>query len=291
MFRLFVPLACVAACMAAPKEATLKGFNYRNSPDITPNYGALADRVFGRPDSSTGDRVAMYDPEKDEVNPEELGSYAAGDILVPGVTSRNGLVATTSRWPRGQIPFVISSSFAPRDVDIIHQAMDVYHQLTCVRFFPWSGREKDYVSIENSNSGCWASVGRTGGKQQVNLQSPACLMRVGTVLHELMHTVGFLHEQNRAERDQFVEILWKNVEKNREENFKKIPASVAYTQIPYDYESVMHYSTAAFSSNGKPTLKTKKGGNFKVGQRERMSVGDIHKINMMYKCDGPFSYV
>jgi Astacin (Peptidase family M12A) len=135
--------------------------------------------------------------------------------------------------------------------------MGVYHDLTCIRFVPWNGRDSDYVSIENSNTGCWASVGRTGGRQVVNLQSPACLNKPGTALHELMHTVGFLHEQNRFERDNYVDILWQNVDKGREENFKKIPASTALTEVPYDYDSVMHYSTMAFSSNGQPTINTK----------------------------------
>ncbi|XP_059476688.1 zinc metalloproteinase nas-4-like [Neocloeon triangulifer] len=289
MFRLLVLVvaACVAVCTAAPLE---KWSTYKNAPDLKPQLGALAERMYGRPDNSTGERVAKYDPKTDTINPEELGSYAAGDILVPGMLGRNGLVATSSRWSRGRIPFMISTDIAPQYVDIIYQAMNVYHELTCVRFVPWNGRDSDYVTIESSSSGCWASVGRIGGRQSVNLQAPACLAKVGTVLHELMHTVGFLHEQNRAERDQYVDILWENVEKGREENFKKISASIAFSQIPYDYESVMHYSTAAFSSNGKPTLRTKASG-VRVGQRERMSVGDIHKINMMYKCDGPYSYV
>jgi len=139
---------------------------------------------------------------------------------------------------------------------MIYQAMSVYHETTCVRFVPWNGRDRDFVSIESSASGCWASVGRTGGRQVVNLQRPACLNKVGTVLHELMHTVGFLHEQNRYERDSHIDILWKNVDKGREDNFKKIPASTALSDVPYDYDSVMHYSTMAFSSNGKPTIRT-----------------------------------
>lgn len=113
MFQLasLVLAACVAASLAAtlvvPKEPT----NYRNAPDLKPTYGALANSIFRRPDASTGELVAKYDPLTATINPEELGSYAAGDILVPGQTGRNGLVASSARWPKGRIPFVIGSKF------------------------------------------------------------------------------------------------------------------------------------------------------------------------------------
>jgi ADP-ribosylation factor-like protein 3 len=64
------------------------------------------------------------------------------------------------------------------DVQLIYHAFDIYHDLTCITFVPWSGFEPNYISIENSQTGCWASVGRTGGKQVVNLQSPGCLTKV-----------------------------------------------------------------------------------------------------------------
>ncbi|KAF4522321.1 hypothetical protein B566_EDAN011322 [Ephemera danica] len=189
--------------------------SYKNAPDVLPNFGSLGARVFGKPDRNT-DRyhTLSWDPNKDTVGVEELGSYAGGDILVPTTiqgTGRNGLVAQTSRWPRGIIPFIISGDFSPPQLDLIYSAMRVYHEFTCIRFIPWRGHEPDYISIENNQTGCWASVGRLGGRQVVNLQAPGCLSKIGTPLHELMHSVGFLHEQNRYERDGFVNVIWDNI--------------------------------------------------------------------------------
>lgn len=51
----------------------------------------------------------------------------------------------------------------------------------------------------------------------------------------------------------------------------------------YDYGSVMHYASTAFSKNGKPTIEPKKRG-VEIGQRAGFSETDIYKINKLYKC-------
>lgn len=172
------------------------------------------------------------------------------------------------------------------------------------RFRKKTSDDKDYISITNGNSGCWSAVGKSGGKQEINLQSGGCLSRPGTAQHELMHALGFTHEQNRFERDDFVDIEWDNIKpgevhvgtpdtrfKNlnlarfsgRDHNFKKVEEGLFDSYgVAYDYGSVMHYSAKAFSKNGKPTIIPKK--NVKIGQRNGFSKGDIEKINAMYNC-------
>lgn len=51
----------------------------------------------------------------------------------------------------------------------------------------------------------------------------------------------------------------------------------------YDYGSVMHYASTAFSKNGKATIEPKKRGA-QIGQRTGFSENDIYKINKLYKC-------
>uniref|UniRef100_A0A034WR02 Metalloendopeptidase n=1 Tax=Bactrocera dorsalis TaxID=27457 RepID=A0A034WR02_BACDO len=245
--------------------------------------------LYGMPDNEvTAQLVANYTVEESAVNPEELGSYLEGDILVPfgRVSARNGIITLSSRWPNGVVPFEIRGNFNARDMSTIEHAMDEYHRRTCIRFVPRS-RESDYISIVSGNSGCWSSVGRVGGKQEVNLQSPGCLSKPGTAMHELMHALGFLHEQNRQERDSYVDIMMENVQPNAVSNFEKAQHTVAYG-VPYDYGSVMHYSANAFSRNGRPTIvAVQPGGSQRMGQREGFSTYDIEKLNKMYNCDGP----
>jgi Astacin (Peptidase family M12A) len=101
-------------------------------------------------------------------------------------------------------------------------------------------------------------VGKVGGKQVINLQSGGCTTKIGTIIHELMHSVGFYHEQNREERDSHVEIRMQNVKPGMEVNFRKLEAGRASGfGVGYDYGSVMHYSKTAFSRNGQPTIYPK----------------------------------
>lgn len=142
-------------------------------------------------------------------------------------------------------------------MQMIEDAINQYHKNTCIRFVPHMG-ERDYISIESSSSGCWSSVGRVGGKQEVNLQMPGCTTKVGTIVHELMHALGFLHEQNRSERDDWVRIQTQNIQRGTENNFAKAKAGTTDGfGVQYDYGSVMHYSAKAFSSNGQDTIVAK----------------------------------
>ncbi|XP_018333708.1 zinc metalloproteinase nas-7-like [Agrilus planipennis] len=243
----------------------------------------LGSSVFGKPSEKTGEKVENWDA-KTGINPEELGEYAEGDILFPDTKTKNGLMAATYRWPDGVIPFEIRGSFTKQERQFIISAMNMYHKYTCIRFRYRNSSDIDYISIDNGRSGCWSSVGRVGGRQTVNLQSPGCLIKIGTVIHELLHAVGFQHEQNRWERDSYVDIKWNNIEESRWNNFVKMDKQLAFGYgIPYDYNSVMHYSRKAFSKNGLDTIiPLVKGSN--IGQREGFSKSDIEKVKTMYTC-------
>ncbi|XP_030371763.1 zinc metalloproteinase nas-1-like [Scaptodrosophila lebanonensis] len=252
------------------------------SKDII-DLSAYGSALFGTPDQElTAALVANYSAEN-AINPEELGTYLEGDILMPGQYIRNGLTTQSSRWPKGVVPYEIRGNFNSRDRTTIENAIAQYHRRTCIRFVPRS-IERDYISIVSGNSGCWSSVGRVGGKQEVNLQSPGCLGRPGTAIHELMHALGFLHEQNRMERDGFVAIQYQNVQPSAKSNFDKAARTEAFG-VPYDYGSVMHYSANAFSTNGQPTIvAVRAGGSSKMGQRDGFSDYDVEKLNKMYDC-------
>lgn len=60
-------------------------------------------------------------------------------------------------------------------------------------------------------SSCYSYIGRRGGKQVVSLARSGCLYH-GTVQHELLHALGFNHEQTRSDRDNHIKVLLQNVQ-------------------------------------------------------------------------------
>lgn len=132
--------------------------------------------------------------------------------------------------------------------------MQEYHNKTCIRFRPYKKSDTNWIEIKSDRYGCWSSVGMQESGQVINLQNPGCVHH-GVVVHELLHALGFFHQQSASNRDDYVEIKWANIKPLREHNFNKY-ANDTVTQygIEYDYSSVMHYSEKAFSKNGEPTI-------------------------------------
>ena len=58
---------------------------------------------------------------------------------------------------------------------------------------------------------------RAGG-QVVSLSTRGCMYK-GIVMHELLHAVGFHHEQNRPDRDNYLKIFHENIKSGMEHNF------------------------------------------------------------------------
>ena len=55
-----------------------------------------------------------------------------------------------------------------------------------------------------------------------------------------MHAIGFHHEQNRSDRDNYVAIQWGNIQSGWSSQFNKNSYTLNQ-QGTYDYSSVMHY--------------------------------------------------
>ena len=63
------------------------------------------------------------------------------------------------------------------------------------------------------------------GAQIVSLARSGCV-RKGIVMHELLHAVGFHHEQNRPDRDNYLNIYLENVKSGKEHNFRLMTNTV-----------------------------------------------------------------
>ena len=155
----------------------------------------------------------------------------------------------------------------------------------CIQFRPKNASDIYYITIINGY-GCYSYVGQNTGismVREVSLQHPGCLYEA-IIMHELLHTLGFFHEQSRPDRDSYVRVNYANIWPGYGSNFDKYNNTVVDTlNTPYDYTSVMHYEPEAFSSNGLPTIEPLQAGA-KIGQRRNMSTIDIEEVRILYNC-------
>ncbi|XP_065683248.1 meprin A subunit beta-like isoform X1 [Hydra vulgaris] len=144
--------------------------------------------------------------------------------------------------------------------------------------------EKDYIEFFQG-SGCWSYLGRVGGLQNISLDD-GCWGK-GTIVHEIGHAMGFGHEQNRPDRDQYITIRWENIPESKKHNFRLYSNSLVDSlNSPYDYRSYMQYSKTAFGINDSVTLDPKLPGIFQLGQRVGFTEHDQYQAMQLYRCQG-----
>uniref|UniRef100_A0A3B4ZQ13 Metalloendopeptidase n=1 Tax=Stegastes partitus TaxID=144197 RepID=A0A3B4ZQ13_9TELE len=210
-------------------------------------------------------------------------------LLTRGTLGRNSILSDAYRWPT-TIPYYLEESLDMNAKGVILKAFDQYRLKTCIDFTPWSG-EKNYISVFKG-SGCYSSVGNQHeGKQQLSIGNNCD--RLGTVEHEFLHALGFWHEQSRADRDDYVDIVWDQIEPGKEHNFKtRDDSESSALGVPYDYGSVMHYSKTSFNIASEPTIVTKLPQFMDViGQRMGFSASDLTKLNRLYNCTTSSTFV
>ncbi|KAL5277301.1 hypothetical protein ACFFRR_002497 [Megaselia abdita] len=199
--------------------------------------------------------------------------------------TRNGMISEWYRWPNGIIYYQFDSAVPTSFRQLILRSLGKIEAATCLRFIEGANFEGHHIRVTNiRGSGCWSYVGYNHRVQELSL-GPGCEWE-STVIHEFLHALGFHHQQCSSDRDDYIEVHLENVKEDYRSNFKKYTRDeVTAYGARYDYDSIMHYSAYAFSSNGEPTMVAKimpDGAN--MGEANKMSPTDIFKINIMYKC-------
>ena len=107
----------------------------------------------------------------------------------------------------------------------------------------------------------------------------------GVVIHELGHAIGFYHEHTRPDRDEYIDVIYGNIQTGFEDQFEKFrPGETNTLGLGYDIQSIMHYDRNTFSRNGLDTIRPKDQSVSSFGNARRLSSLDIAKANKFYNC-------
>ncbi|XP_040201862.1 astacin-like metalloendopeptidase [Rana temporaria] len=217
------------------------------------------------------------------VSEDHLGSkaYFEGDILLTSSSFSPDITKWVKKDGIVQIPYVLDPSYMPDHIQTMNEAFSDFQATTCIRFVKRTD-QRDYISIL-PGLGCYSAIGRKGRRQVLSLNFDCLAKGKGTVLHELLHVLGFWHEHSRADRDNYIRIDWEAIQKGYERNFCKYDTTNMI--VNYTLGSILHYSGSAFANNeGSKTIVPRTKAE--IGQRMKLHKMDILRVNKLY-CTEP----
>jgi len=205
------------------------------------------------------------------------GDVVAGAVIQGQNPPPDGLVEMepVELWPR-VIPYHIQPDVvAPERVEAAIRMFDG----TAVQFVK-HGNEEYALVFEQGDKHCLSYIGKVVAKQQIWI-SPNCAP--DDIAHEILHALGFVHEQNRSDRDNFLDVHPDNIEEEYVHNFEKLPQDFMKVSglAEFDYQSLMMYPPTMFAKGGRNTMEPKNRDRI-INPEKRLSRGDIDRLNRAY---------
>ncbi len=190
-------------------------------------------------------------------------------------------------WPGGIVHYEFDENVGPAERQATLEMLALLESACAVQFFertdPSDPAQANYIHVQDSTQNS-SAIGMIGGRQSLNMHNWNAPL---IIAHEFMHALGIRHEHQRADRDTYIIIHEENVEGGQLHNF--ILNDWATMVGPYDFDSLMHYGTHGFSSNGQPTIEVRPpyDQHADIGQRDHLSGGDIMTLQLLYGDLGP----
>ncbi|WP_298545566.1 M12 family metallopeptidase [uncultured Aquimarina sp.] len=240
--------------------------------------------------------------KKVKVRKEEDGSYSLGgsDVRlfeeqlsdkpvaisknpIPGADNQKLVLGGSVRkWPNNTVVYQIQG-LSNNVRNELQKSFDEWTSKTSIRFKQRTN-ESNYVTISSNGQNCncgVATLGMNGSNGFIRLGSGSTAL---VIIHEIGHTLGYLHEQNRPDRDQYIIINYQNIINGAANQFG-VDQNAQLLTGTFDINSTMMYGSYTFSKNGLPTI-TDRQGNILPARRAALSNLDIQGTNQAYPGDG-----
>ncbi len=187
-------------------------------------------------------------------------------------------------WPNGLVPYRISNQLSTSAEEKVRAAIAAWNATGAVtmveRTQATASAYPNYIDFVNADQ-CASWVGFQNDGAQSIYTGDKC--SEGSMIHEIGHAMGLLHEHTRPDRDSFVQINWNSISTDKTHNFDILADAIPLGD--YDYSSIMHYGTHFFSSDGNPTISALQNTGVQIGQREFISDGDRTSMIMLYQSE------
>ena len=284
-----------ARVSAQPEGPMVRAPDQPVPPLITPSLApAKSSPEPTAPKASDGAAIPVVDNGQPQRPPKGMISFvvkddlviAFGDVIIGKPTNPNipekGFIPApkTKEWGKTEIAFSVHQDLP--NPERVMRVIEYFNTNTPVRFVPLTNQKDSIVFAPTDTPLCLSYVGRIGGHQPIFLHDRC---DDDEITHEVMHSLGYVHEHSRPDRDNYVTIRWGNIDPEAYAQFEIVPDFLAESTKgrPFDYNSVMMYNETAFGRvRGDITMESQSRDEPIAPVENGLSSEDLQRLIIKY---------